>query len=275
MRVAFFVCLTLLGCSGSAPNSAIRELSVVSINLRHDQDFWEERFDLVADEIVRLDPDLIGLQEIEISVDQSQVLHERIVERGGADYAIFEQLKFGVQGLGGEGVGVFSRFPILETDAVDLDHGRPGVFVRLSLGDGERIEFFNTHLHNVGEDEVRRAQMQSMVAFADQHADGAPQILTGDMNALPDSGTLNAALDVGWRDSFTDANPSALGATSGIRLRKDDPTPQRAQNRIDYVLYAPRGRLSVVSSTVTFDRPRADGLYPSDHLGVLSVFELR
>ncbi len=264
----------LVGCSSSQGTGAIREISVVSLNLRHDVDFWEERFDLIADEIVRLDPDVIGLQEIEIGAEQSEALTERIAARGGPEYEVFEVLKFGLQGLSGEGVGVFSRYPILESDSVDLGNGRPGVFVRLSVAPGVRVEIYDTHLHNEGGDAVRRPQMEAMIAFAAEHDQGAPRFFTGDMNADPESATIAAAIEGGWKDSFAEANPGAVGATSGIRLRKDDPTPQRAERRIDYVFYEPQEGVRVKSSTVTFDRPRADGLYPSDHLGVLSVFEI-
>lgn len=40
-------------------NVLLKILKVITINLRHNLNFWEERFPLIADEIVRLKLDLL------------------------------------------------------------------------------------------------------------------------------------------------------------------------------------------------------------------------
>ena len=78
----------------------------MTLNLRHDSDDWKRRFPLIADEIVRLDPDIIGLQEIEIADDQAEYLNDLISRRGHAKYKLHQRRKPGLRGFfTGEGVG--------------------------------------------------------------------------------------------------------------------------------------------------------------------------
>src|SRR6187401_1175997 len=60
--------------------STTARLKVMTINLRNKENEWERRFELIADEIDRLDPDIIGLQEVEIAKDQSDRLND-LLER--------------------------------------------------------------------------------------------------------------------------------------------------------------------------------------------------
>jgi hypothetical protein len=65
MRGAFLLGVLALGaCGGDDPRDPLEtSLDVMTVNIRHDEDEWERRFELLADEIVRLDPDVIGVQE--------------------------------------------------------------------------------------------------------------------------------------------------------------------------------------------------------------------
>src|SRR5688500_13301668 len=154
MRLSAAVLLVAVGCGDSSePEPLAASIDVMTVNLRHDCDEWERRFPLIADEIVRLDPDLIGMQEIEITgVDQTRALLDLITERGGAAYQAYEELKWPPYGtLSGEGVGILSRFPIVETGVRDLlEGGRVVVWTRVELEAGYTVDFYNTHLESGG-----------------------------------------------------------------------------------------------------------------------------
>lgn len=85
-------------CGGVSASRTVR-VKVMSINLRHDSDDWKRRFPLIADEIVRLDPDIIGLQEIEIADDQADYLNDLLARRGHAKYEIHQKRKSGFRGF--------------------------------------------------------------------------------------------------------------------------------------------------------------------------------
>lgn len=281
MKRLVFALLLIVFCAICAPAQESVTLSVMSINLRHNSDWWEERFPLIADEIARLKPDLIGLQEVEIGVNQSRVLLDLVAERDPAlKYEFYEQLKTGVDIISGEGVAIFSRYPMTARKMRDLQHGRPVVAARIQVSESLSVDFFNTHLHHQGGDEVRLPQAQKVTDFMDKLSAGRLAFLTGDMNARDDSQTIAHYLASGLVDAFTAVHGTALGPddmTSPIFLVQT-PVPQSPANRIDYVFYrqpenGPRVT-KVRRAEVCFRNHNEKGLYPSDHLGVIAEFEI-
>lgn len=253
-------------------------VKVMTMNLRHDVDFWEERFPMIADEIVRLQPDFIGLQEVELAQDQTQVLLDAIAARDPAlRYHAHEESKTGLAAISGEGIASFSRHPVLGASMVDLQFGRPAQLDRVQIGT-MTVDFYNTHLHHEGGDEVRAPQMRTLLKFMSDNDRGNIVFLTGDLNAAADSETIDLVYQAEFIDSFPeiygDRDP---GNTVPIRLEKSF-APQKTTARIDYVLARQASdfmeSVRVTSSTVAFNFRNSEGLYPSDHLGVMSTFEL-
>lgn len=171
----------------SAEAIASAVVKVMTVNLRHDADQWRRRFSLIADEIARLDPDIIGLQEIEIADDQADRLNELLEERGHAKYHVHAKRKSGITGyFSGEGVGMMSRWPIADEHHVDLGEMRVGVLARVSYPSGGFIDVANTHLQHGGGpdgDATRDDQARRLVELVDRNDDCHPTVLPGDMNA--------------------------------------------------------------------------------------------
>ena len=279
--------LLLAACGGDDEPPLETSIEVVTINLRHDVDEWERRFDLIADEIVRLDPDLIGTQEIEITnVDQTAALRERIAARGGADYEFYEELKIWPYGaLTGEGVGILSRYPILETGLKDLvEGGRVAVWTRVEVESGYELDFFNTHLESDGTeemtaDEIRTQQAGFMVDFLAEAGEERIQFLTGDMNTTDDTEAYEVLVAGGLSDTYRAVHgdeTATTGNTSSIILMEG--AEQDPMRRIDYIFASeepPEGaQATPVESIVCFQNHDEAGFYPSDHLGVMTSFEL-
>ena len=287
---AFTVAILFLAgaCGGDDPRAPLEtSLEVMTVNVRHDVDEWERRFELIADEIVRLDPDLIGLQEIEIAAEQSQALLELIAERGGADYELYEQLKWHPVGvLTGEGIGIMSRYPIVESNVADLgEQGRVTVWTRVDLGDGYEVDMYNTHLESgdVGErpgDEVRTEQAMRTLAFIEETGSAPVAFLTGDLNATDDTDAYNVLIEGQLIDSYPAVHGDATaetGNTSPIVLMEG--AEQDPDRRIDYVFSRvhPDEQRAVATpseSIICFENADDAGFYPSDHLGVMTTFDL-
>ena len=176
---------------GDGKKSAI--LKVVTINLRHNVDWWQDRFPLAAEEIVRLRPDIIGIQEMAIGFNQSKELIKLINQKAGEakiNYSVYEHLKTGNYMLSGEGISIFSRFPIKEKAFTELGNGRIALFTRIEALPELTVDFYNTHLHNEGGDEARLPQMRKILEFINSRGGANPVIFTGDMNATEHSKTI-------------------------------------------------------------------------------------
>lgn len=257
--------------------------SVMTINVRHDKDFWEERFELIADEIARLGPDLIGLQEVMVRDGQSGVLLDLIKKRTGGEpgYEMVEKLKTGFNSIEGEGIAIFSRHPIERKAYADLEYGRPALFARVKAAPELTVDIIDTHLHHRGGDALKLWQAKKLVRFADKKNAGHITFLTGDMNSKPMSGAIKHFRENSFVDTYFEFHGEQKtiedGGTSPVILSKDN-VPQNPARRIDYVFYRPAGkdgpRIRITGSEVCFKNHNKEGLYPSDHLGIMTTFEI-
>lgn len=270
-------------CAGTRATKTAR-VKVMTANLRHDSDQWKRRFALIADEIDRLDPDIIGLQEVEIGDDQADALNDLLERRGHARYHVYQKRKSGFIGFfTGEGVGIMSRWPIVEKKHEDLGEMRIALFARVKHPSGGYIDVLDTHLHAGGGEDghaERLEQAEQTVDLADRNDDCWPAVLTGDMNARPGSAAIDHFVASGFVDSYLRVHgaeaTAKTGNTSSIVLR-DGAFTQNPKNRIDFVFGRSAGKRSLrpVSSEVCFKNHDAKGFYPSDHLGVMTTYDVR
>jgi len=111
---------------------------------------------------------------------------------------------------------------------------------------------------------------------------GKEVILMGDFNARSDAEEIAVLKKAGFRDAFAEVgDPPGYtwdGTVNGnIQLQKrvfpEDFWLEPKQQRIDYIFFRGSG-LQVKAGEVVLNRP-IQGLYPSDHFGVLADFEVR
>lgn len=251
-------------------------LRVVSFNVRlpaesDGPDRWEARKDLFVDTVRRLDPDVMGTQELWKIQGDYVVAHL-------PQYTWFGRDRRG--GHGDEHMGVFYRhdrlrvvesgdFWLSDTPEVVASISWNNLFPRMvtwalfeRIADGRRFYFFNTHLPYRDQDDVARECGAALIAqrIAALPAD-VPVVLTGDFNTTPDSAahrTITAQLQDVWSSDAAHAGPAeTFHAFTG-----------KADKRIDWILQ----RGWQVQSVAT-DAQARDGHYPSDHFPV--VVELR
>lgn len=279
--VAHLVGAALLAGCPPATETKVRDLKVVTINLRNNEDFPDERLPLLADEIAALAPDLVGLQEVQISEDQGGRLLAAVQERApDLTYGFDEQLKVGVAEVLGEGIGAYFLGERKARDALPLSEGRVALFDRVDLGDGLVVDLYDAHLHAGGGEEgaaIRLEQAEAIVDWMAEHDEGRVRFLVGDMNATPDAAAIAAFTGAGLVDTWPHVNGDDPGATSPIVLGHDPDFVQAPARRIDYVFADLEGDVDadVLESVISFDAPNAEGLYPSDHLGVTTTVRLR
>ncbi|MBX3187310.1 MAG: endonuclease/exonuclease/phosphatase family protein [Labilithrix sp.] len=268
-------------CAGTTARAKAR-IKVMTLNLRHDSDEWKRRFELIADEIDRVDPDVIGLQEIEIGAGQSGYLNGLLAKRGHAKYNVYEKRKSGFRGyFTGEGVGIMSRWPIVEEHHEDTGNMRISLFARVKHPNGGFFDVVNTHLHNGGgeaNDAERLDQAKQTVGLANRWSDCYATVLTGDMNASPTSPAMKHFAGAGFVDSYEKvhgADAARTGNTSPVVLR-EGAFEQSPRRRIDFVLGRRAGArvATPLSSAVVLKNHDAKGFYPSDHFAVMTTYDL-
>ena len=274
--------ITVARCA-STKATRTAKVKVMTMNLRHDSDQWERRFPLIADEIDRLDPDVIGLQEVEIADDQTDRLNDLLVARGHARYHVYAKRKSGLKGyFSGEGIAILSRWPITEEHHEDTGEMRVSIVARVKHPSGGYIDMVDTHLDHVGGaegDRNRDDQARQTIDLANRNDDCHPSVLTGDMNATETAPALKRFVAAGFEDSYKKvhgASTAATGNTAMVILR-DGAFAQDPKRRIDFVMGRSAGGRTVrpLESIVCFKNHDAKGFYPSDHFGVMTTFEMK
>lgn len=137
---------------------------------------------ILAEDIVGLNLDIVGLQEVDIGTSRAKGLDtlKLLAEATGYQYYYFTKaINFGG---GGYGTAILSRYPIVNHEAVLLE--TPSGYEQRAYGhavidvNGVNVHFFNTHL-SYEKKEIRDAQM-AQLAEATNASRG--YILTADFN---------------------------------------------------------------------------------------------
>ncbi len=270
---------------------------MLTYNLLHDgagSGFFEsgthlqERLEITIQELKRLQPDIIALQEASVSRRHGNV-PQQIADALGYQM-VFEPATQHIFGIGfldrlitsaigfKEGPAILSRYPIIASEIYDLPRCQqrldPRILLRAEIkaADGS-IQVFSAHTSK-GDD----CQLQRVGELVREHRGTGRAILMGDLNTGEQSPVLTGWLkDPGFVDVFRVANPGVSGGTVWQNIDVEWPTADR---RVDFIflLNGEAGTSPVVhSSRLAFDQPghlpNGDALWPSDHRGVLAEIE--
>jgi endonuclease/exonuclease/phosphatase family metal-dependent hydrolase len=268
------------GCPSDCSTTTVRRegpLRIVSLNVLHGFprfEYLEERLDLIAAEIDRLDPDLVFLQEVPWHRGNAA---QWLAEKAGLNYLYLRANGNRWAILFEEGEAILSRYPLRDPAWVELTP-RAGFFEhRVALGAtvatpwGD-LRAFSTHLTH-GDAETNRDQAASLKAFVDGSGDGLA-VVAGDFNAVEGSPQIQT---LRWVDTYRLAHPGEDGFTCCVKELTAGPD-EIHDRRIDYLFLVPgAGHVKVVSSRPILDHPLAVGsgwLRASDHAGLLTEIAL-
>ena len=263
-------------------------LRLITLNLWHDSGPWPGRAARIRDWLDRLDPDVVGFQEVlrGPGFDQvAELLGARLPHR---DYARGSGMSRGAERLD-FGNAVASRWPIAEREVLRLpDRGdaetRVALWVAIDAPFG-RLALTCTHLHwrfHHGDTRVRQARAVAAHLLARRPRSGFPPLLLGDFNAEPDSDEIRFLTGLhsleGKSVYFHDAWRVAGDGGPGITWSNRNSWARAAlepDRRIDYVFvgYPTREGLGLVERCRVVCDDAVDGVWPSDHFGVYA--ELR
>lgn len=262
-------------------------LSILTLNLWHDQGPWEQRRARVRSWLDGLDPDVVALQEVLRGPGRDQLAELFSASRFHLDFA--PATRFWRDPSLEFGNAVASRFPIRDRDVLKLPESGDGesrIALSVSIetphgGLGLTCTHLNWKLHHGW---VREKQVVALAAFARARRPGLdlPPVIAGDLNAEPDSAEVRYLTGLqsleGRSALFYDAWRLAGGGGPGSTWSNRNPYARIAiepDRRIDYILagYPQENGVGRIESCRVVCNDEEDGVWPTDHFGVLA--ELR
>ena len=256
-----------------------QRLRVMTLNIWNYNPPWERRRELILETIRIADSDVIGFQEIRHDRERdAEGLHQAEQLAGElSEYAwacVPAQKDVGVDRW--EGLAVFSKIPFKRTDHEMLTrdpsdegdrHQRIVLHAEIEWQGGP-VHFLDTHLSLSAQ--ARERSVSEIVGYADGLPDG-DIILVGDLNAVPESPPVRMLVEAGFVDVWHQLRPSESGRT----FSEENCFVEEAGGgrRIDYILNRPGTALRPVSCSRVGDKVSPDGLFPSDHFGLIADFE--
>lgn len=274
----------------------VRVLTLNVQNLEGDP----RRQEIIRAELQRLDPDLVSLQEVVKDDEHDQFADLlRGTSLSGAHqaeviwYAPPYASKYG-------GAAVASRWPIRVVEALDMRIANRAISPWMTLaavveipGEGEMIFIGTTPDANIDGAAARERHVVMLTDLDERHRRELPTVIAGDFSTPPDSSSIRylqglqslSGQSVRYYDAWTVAGDGGPGYTWDC----DNPLARRIQDRligqpnyrdrIDYIFAGaadqgnPNGYTRILSAEVVFNSP-VDGVWPSDHFGVLAELEV-
>jgi endonuclease/exonuclease/phosphatase family metal-dependent hydrolase len=258
-------------------------LRVLTLNIWNLSGDWRSRRRAVVEVVQGCAPDVVCLQEVidDAAGNQAQWLAEAL---GGWAVAY--------AGAGSDagrfGNAIISASPIEDTASVDLPYVPDPLDIQRSVLHARTggVDVFCTHLSwQLHDAALRERQVRALMAFVRERT--APDatigpVVAGDLNAEPDSSAVRYLTGLGSLDGesvyLQDAWRLAGDGGPGYTWSNDNPhaaVDQEPDRRLDYVLsgfHGISGRGRPVECRVVGDAP-VDGVWPSDHFGVLAVLQ--
>jgi len=247
-------------------------ITVATLNLFNRIGRYEERQPLIISQFVDLRPDVIGLQEVNLTADEGMTIRRLVNERigGEAEYSIFHM---GHQGRAAQSqaIAVMTRLPVEAHEGLDyVLQDNVAQRLRLRLDGGATLDFYNTHLHwPPPAVDIRLAQAKRLLEWTDARQGASATVIVGDFNAYEGEPAVGL-----MKGRFVSAHEAANGRepekTWPTPVNTFDPSPPGC---LDYVFV---DGARVLEAALAFDKPDAADptLYPSDHLGVAAKLDI-
>src|SRR5689334_6533908 len=110
-------------------------LRVVTLNLEQDHKRWGARRSLIVEEIGRLQPDLMALNEVSVPLQTARDLRRAASGLAGADYHLVQQTRANALSQA-ESEALLTRFAVLETGNLGYQaRGMVALVARVLVGD--------------------------------------------------------------------------------------------------------------------------------------------
>lgn len=237
---------------------------VATLNLRSNANRWNERFPFVIDTLLRVNADVIALQEIRIKIEQHNIIADALSQKSGQEYQAFLCEDWYDPHILAN--AFLTRIPVIEHERIELPEGFRTAQRILIEVNGQNVNVVNTHLHHkpYKDESIRLEQMGYILNWMD--ARGRPFMLMGDMNARPDSETVKLAKN-GLQSAYEVIHGSEPDATFPTPLRAEENMTSRT---IDYIFCEAQFKVKDCQLIGTRPASNDEMLYCSDHFGLMA-----
>ncbi len=249
-------------------------VTVATLNIFNRMGEWGHRAPVLLDQFESLLPDVLGLQEVDMVLDQGMWISRQINQRlpGVPHYRIKHAVNPD-QRASFHGIATMARIPFQEHEILDLlTFERIAQRMVFLCGDKPFV-FINTHLHFPPEaSAVRVEQLQHMLRWIERDTRGLPTVILGDFNAYADPPEQAVTLMKSrYRSAYEVIHGREPEKTWTTPVNTYDPAPH---GTLDYIFVSPE--FTVEDAGLAFDKPsphNAD-MYPSDHIGLYARLAL-
>lgn len=236
----------------------------------------------ISQEILRLTPDVVCLQELFLS-EPRQIVTSALA-------AAYPYRRYFESGWIGSGLFIASRLPVVYSaferyrlggKPEDIKHGDyyagKGIsMIRVRLNDTD-IDIYNTHTHAqyepANDNEYAFFNLSNLwqaVRFIKRVSGDNRRILVGDLNSRPDQLGYRVMCQIALlQDAFTALHPDQ----SGYTFRASNPYASGPNQRLDYVLHS-SGLIPTDCTVLSSDVPADGALALSDHDALIAHFDI-
>ncbi len=251
-------------------------IKVATLNLHNRHNRWSQRRHLVVSQLMDLAPDLVSLQEVNLTAGQGKWVRNQINSRltgtPRKPYRLIQRrLGHIVRGYF-DGVAILTKLPIVAHDALNLGYdGCIALRANAELPTGESLDFVATHLHAIAHDhEARLEQVLLLTGWLNDVSRVPLQVVAGDFNELPGGPAIN---------QMKQTYRSALEEVRGYEPLATFPTAL-AHNFdgwagcLDYIFVS--SPIEVTAASIFANRPHEahPDLYASDHVGLTATLNV-
>lgn len=256
--ILLIICFTIVSTPKTTAQEKPVTIKVLSYNIHYGVGM-DSKKDLarIADVIMQVNPDIVGLQEISDSTMTAELGKLTNMK------AVFGPSKGTMSGYGD---AILSRYPFKYVGNESIPSASSSRYQAMCVdvdlsqvyGKGSIVRFITTHfdwLRTIGSEVARKGAVEVIekAFFSDNHT--YPSLLTGDLNATPDSDPILLLQKNGWVHENSNKDLFTIPVVNPTR-------------QIDYVMARPTERWHIVRVQV-LKEPIA-----SDHLPILMTLEL-
>ncbi len=245
-------------------------MKILTLNTWQEREPWRRRWEVLLKEFPVHDADVVAFQEV-----FNHEWAKEVQKKTGYPFLVFPEEPSGLM--------ILSRFPVgrwecltMKTKSPTENYLRYALFAELHAPGGA-LMFFNTHLSwKLDEGTVREKQIDEILNFIDRTAGHHDTVIVGDFNAPPQTPEIAKMSKIGlFTDAFSKVHPVEPGLTWDNRNPyAHGSSSLMPDRRIDYIWVRNAGNVlgQVHSVSLAFTRPASDGVFASDHFGVVAQF---
>jgi endonuclease/exonuclease/phosphatase family metal-dependent hydrolase len=267
LKHVLVIALALGGLPLAATARTTDTLTVVTLNLWHDEHDWPRRLEVILTEMWRIQPDVLCLQE----VLQNPNLRNQAETLGDSlgchvQFATVD----GPERPKRYGNAILTPHRVLVGESRNLtptDDYRAVAHVRFEWR-GRTIDAYTTHLHHTPEGgAIRATQIRHLLAYVDSTRGDGPTVIAGDFNSELGTPEMNL-VTASHLDVFRAAHPKATRAEATTYNERFGVDP----GAIDHIFVARKAptRLTPLACDVIFRTVGPDSVWASDHFGLVA-----